>query len=314
MQNIQTSYTPEFGLGAFFAGENAANTEAANQEELIKQFLDNQRERSMQPLDVEKAQLGLDPARYDAQLARAKMGDANYIPAQLAGQIGQMQSQEAAGKTAAGLQPFKQKAEQGALENQDTLQGFQWTINDLNKKISQGGDVDEAGNVVPATPNQMAFFKQKKDELTKMLAETPEYLQKDMLKDQQYAAQLAAAEARNAAMLQAAQERVAGAQAKADSESQMIARAYSTLYSANSTPEEKARADALIRQYNIDKLSRNPAAYATGLDVGAMSDKDIPKTPTPLDRAREAQGTSAPTKTINGVEYIKVPGGWKKKQ
>ena len=48
MQNIETGYKPEFGLGAWFAGENAANTEAANEEELIKSFLANQRERQMQ--------------------------------------------------------------------------------------------------------------------------------------------------------------------------------------------------------------------------------------------------------------------------
>ncbi len=33
MQNIETGYKPEFGLGAWFAGQNAANTEAANEEE-----------------------------------------------------------------------------------------------------------------------------------------------------------------------------------------------------------------------------------------------------------------------------------------
>ena len=109
MQNIQTGYTPEFSLGAFFAGENAANTEAANEEELIKSFLANQRERQMQPIDVEKAQLGLDPARYESQLAQAKSRNPNYIQEQLRGQIGQMQTQAAAGEKAKTLLPFDQQ-------------------------------------------------------------------------------------------------------------------------------------------------------------------------------------------------------------
>ena len=39
MQNIETGYKPDFGLGAWFAGQNAANTEAANEEELIKSLV-----------------------------------------------------------------------------------------------------------------------------------------------------------------------------------------------------------------------------------------------------------------------------------
>lgn len=52
IQQIETGYKPEFGLGAAFAGENAANVDMNNQLELIKQFLANQREQQMQPLDI----------------------------------------------------------------------------------------------------------------------------------------------------------------------------------------------------------------------------------------------------------------------
>ena len=55
---IETGYKPEFGLGAVYQGFNAANADMSAQEELIKQFLANQREQSMQPLDIEKARLG----------------------------------------------------------------------------------------------------------------------------------------------------------------------------------------------------------------------------------------------------------------
>lgn len=49
---IETGYKPEFGLGALYQGFNAANADMSAQEELMKQFLANQREQSMQPLDI----------------------------------------------------------------------------------------------------------------------------------------------------------------------------------------------------------------------------------------------------------------------
>lgn len=57
LTNINTGYTPEFALGAMYAGENAATNRMGNQLEIIKNFLANQREQQMQPLDVTKAQL-----------------------------------------------------------------------------------------------------------------------------------------------------------------------------------------------------------------------------------------------------------------
>lgn len=53
MQQFNTGYKSEFGLGAALAGENDAFTDQANQLELIKNFLANQREQKMQPLDVD---------------------------------------------------------------------------------------------------------------------------------------------------------------------------------------------------------------------------------------------------------------------
>ena len=54
---IETGYKPEFGLGAVYQGFNAANADMSAEEELVKQFLANQRERQMQPLDIRKANL-----------------------------------------------------------------------------------------------------------------------------------------------------------------------------------------------------------------------------------------------------------------
>lgn len=57
LPTIDTGYKPEFGLGAVYQGFNAANAEQGAELELIKQFLANQREQAMQPLDITKAQL-----------------------------------------------------------------------------------------------------------------------------------------------------------------------------------------------------------------------------------------------------------------
>mgnify|MGYP003583746022 CR=1 FL=1 len=111
MQNINTGYTPEFGLGAFFAGQNAANTQAANEEELARLFLANQRELSMQPLDVQRKQLEVPGLEYDAALARAKRSDPNYISKVLQGYMGQMNSQIAAGRGAMATEPSKTAAD-----------------------------------------------------------------------------------------------------------------------------------------------------------------------------------------------------------
>lgn len=52
LPSIDTGYKPEFSLGALYQGMNAANADMSAQEELIRQFLANQRETAMHPLDV----------------------------------------------------------------------------------------------------------------------------------------------------------------------------------------------------------------------------------------------------------------------
>lgn len=87
---IETGYKPEFALGALYAGENSAYAEQSQQEDMIKQFLANQRERQMQPLDVQKAQ-------WEAASAQDKLNNPEYRRWALLGQIGQNKTQDAAG-------------------------------------------------------------------------------------------------------------------------------------------------------------------------------------------------------------------------
>ncbi len=166
---ISTGYKPEFALGGLYQGINAANAQSQNNEELARMFLANQREQQMQPMDV-------NIKRYDEALANAKRKSPDYIPAQLSGQIGQMQTQEAAGKTASALQPFKEKAERGALENDATTQGFMWTVNDIDKKLQDGGEIDESGQLVKYTPGQIGFMQQKRNQIQNQLMTNPKFL------------------------------------------------------------------------------------------------------------------------------------------
>ena len=150
MQNINTGYTPEFGLGAFFAGQNAANTQAANEEELARLFLANQRELSMQPLDVQRKQLEVPGLEYDAALARAKRSDPNYIPKVLQGYIGQMDSQIAAGRGALATEPGKtalfNKQNENALKEAG-LMGQLW-------KLKEGGGGPTINLPTTSIPNK----------------------------------------------------------------------------------------------------------------------------------------------------------------
>ena len=205
MQNIETGYKPEFGLGAWFAGQNAANTEAANEEELIKSFLANQRERQMQPIDVEKAQLGLDPARYESMLAQAKSRDPNYIPEQLRGQIGQMQTQAASGEKAKTLLPFAIKAEQGTLENTAEDNSLMQQFKQIDGLIRQGGDIDpSSGLLVKFSPQQQQAAVQHRDSLMKSMMSTPKFAQDNALADSKYEAALTKQQMTNEAALERA--------------------------------------------------------------------------------------------------------------
>lgn len=110
LPEISTGYKPEFGLGALYQGFNAGNADMSAQEELLKQFLANQREQQMQPIDVNQAQQNLLASMYKSD-PRYQQGMTDMIE-------GQGYSNLAAGQTARGLQQFKQEAGQAELQNQ----------------------------------------------------------------------------------------------------------------------------------------------------------------------------------------------------
>ena len=114
LPSIDTGYKPEFALGALYQGFNAGNADQSAQQEIIRQFLANQREQSMQPIDVEQAKQNLLASMYKSD-PRYQAGMTNMIE-------GQGLSNLTAGQNAQVLQPFKQAAEQSTLEQEATKQ------------------------------------------------------------------------------------------------------------------------------------------------------------------------------------------------
>lgn len=188
ISQIDTGYKPEFGLGALYQGFNAANSDQASELELIKQFLANQREQQMQPIDVSQAQQNLDAGRYKTT-PEYQTGMRDTIS-------GQGMSNLAAGQTAAGLQPFKQKAEQLQLENAFGQQ----------QNLAKIQEIDNALNDTEATfqPGVRDKLLAARTSLINRFKETPEFAQKRELKETgtdsaEYIAELRAAYAREKA-------------------------------------------------------------------------------------------------------------------
>lgn len=132
MQMMDTSYKPDGLLGALFSGMNSASAEEDQKQNLIREFLANQRESQAQPFD----QMG---KQYEGMLAQAKTNDHNYIPWALKGQMGQMMTHDAAGR---GKQATY--ANDVALANQTSQHaidrgGLLSKVDELQKQFASGG-------------------------------------------------------------------------------------------------------------------------------------------------------------------------------
>jgi len=182
LPEISTGYKPEFGLGALYQGFNAANAEQGAELELIKQFLANQRSMQMNPLEAQTAQQNLDINDYKTAPA--------YKQAMTDTQVGQSMSSLSAGQTASALQPFKQRAGQGELQNQIRRESM----------LDQMGQMDEQIQTEQNPLTRMAYTRAR-DQLLHQLKMTPEFDQKRELRETgtdsaEYIAELRAREAR----------------------------------------------------------------------------------------------------------------------
>jgi len=312
MQTISTGYQPEFGLGAYFQGQNAANTEASNKEELIKAFLANQQAQQdyqqksqMNPLDVFAKEKSNQVAEYDATYAQKKLNDPNYMDANIAGQIGQMQTQQAAGKTALGLQPFKQEAEKSNLEGQKATNETLWTINDIDDKLAAGGGTDENGNVVPFNQMQKMFMQNKRNQLTEQLKATPEFQGKKELADDKSASAIEVANIRAQAAIDAAEKR-AEASKKDAKYNEILMQQMQTLANPSASPQEKQVAQQVLDMHRMNKLYSNPSAWQEGLDMGKLG---LQMAPSVIERAGAGMPSNKPVVINNTEEWNKLPKG-----
>lgn len=286
---IDTAWKPDGALGALYAGENAAYAEQAQQLEVIKNFLANQREQTAQPFDM----MGKE---YDGRLAQAKMNDPNYIPMQIQGQIGQMQSQAAAGETAQVLAPFRRNQEKQQSQYDTQKLGVLRTIQDIDSKINAGGSQDEQGNLVPFSPQDKATMQQLRQQHIQQLADTPEFSQKQQLQGErlesnEYIAQLKAA---------AAQKQLQEPKYK-----EQLASAIQVLANPNSGDEAKASAQKFIEYDAYLKQVANPRSFAPTINMGQMG---VPMNPAPVAAApaqmpTPASGAPKPAQSGTTIKY-----------
>lgn len=149
MTPISTGYQPEFGLGALYQGFNAANADKLNEEEVLKAYLQNQK-------DIREAPLNQIIKQWEAKQAEGKMGDPEYLPKMLEGYKGLMNSQIAAGNK--GMRTWESDADATVQENKNKL-FMGKTLEDWNKlrleqQIQQSQEDQEPTATINRIPDQ----------------------------------------------------------------------------------------------------------------------------------------------------------------
>lgn len=171
MQNIETGYKPEFGLGAVYAGGNAADAEMYNQLEQVKNFLANSRELQSQPLDMDIKGLQAAQARSqnnpDLLQRFAQAQGAGYDKAIRENEIGGLMHQFNKDKA-----PMEGRAQvDTALQNANLLE--------LQKTISSGKDRN--GNDI--APQDLQVLNQELQRQVAMRGQTSELFGKMAIED-----------------------------------------------------------------------------------------------------------------------------------
>jgi len=149
MTPISTGYQPEFGLGALYQGFNAANADRLNEEEVLKHFLQNQK-------DIREAPLNQIIKQWEAKQAEGKMGDPEYLAKMIEGHKGQMNSQIAAGNK--GMRTWESDADATVQDNKNKL-FMGKTLEDWNKlrleqQIQQSQEDQEPTATINRIPDQ----------------------------------------------------------------------------------------------------------------------------------------------------------------
>lgn len=290
---IETDYKPDFALGAYYQGINAANAKQLSEEDILKAFLANQKEQNEQPLDLMVKQ-------WEAARAQDQMNDPDYRKSMLEGYKGQMNSQIAAGKKAMGTVDSEIPATN--QENTNRLQIAKLLEQFRNNQLGQEQPQSPMGfDMQPATPLQgdngqmgfnfgsasnalqnpsltpmqkqiimqdakkrgegvlSTFAKPKQSGIENALVNDPEQLKKLAQIQAMGANQANTAEIRGQYLLEAALARLQKTGEKALSLDQAVAKATRIL--AGVEEGDKQAAEIIVREASNYKLRSNPAAY-----------------------------------------------------
>ena len=281
LPSIDTGYKPEFSLGALYQGMNAANADMSAQEELVRQFLANQREASLQPIDVAQADQNLLASMYKSD-PRYQRGMVDMIE-------GQGMSNLASGQTAKGLQQFTQNEKQAELEKS--------TLENNLLKMMFGGVTTQYDPT--KSDNERIAGAQQATALTGTLAEIdPKFQQQKTLIGLKGDEALEQIDARQRAKDAAAEEKRSDPKYK-----EQLAIAFRTVADPNATPQQKYEAEMFIHLDRQSRLASNPAAYTQKLDLPATTETGkIVTQPAPIVQeqrpvAPPATTTQQPTQT-----------------
>ncbi len=283
---IETDYKPNFGLGAYYQGINAANAKQLTEEDILKAFLANQKEQNEQPLDLMVKQ-------WQAAHAQDQMNSPEYRKSMLDGYMGQMQSQIAAGRkateTVASEIPAVNQENKNKFEVAKLLEQFRNSQLGQNQPTSSyeqptplqgdngnmGFNFGSASNALQnpdLTSQQRQLIMQdagkrgenvlstfKQSGLENALVNDPEHLKaidkiRAMGENQQNVA-----DTRGQYLLQAALARLQKPGEKPLTRSQGEQRAFAIISGLEKGDIEAAR--IYMRESNNSALSRNPAAY-----------------------------------------------------
>ena len=335
---IETDYKPNFGLGAFYQGINAANSKQLSEEEILKAFLNNQKEQNEQPLDLMIKQ-------WQAAHAQDQMGSPEYRKSMLDGYMGQMNSQVAAGKKAMGTvdteipainQENKNKLQIAKLLEQfrDTQVGQDQPQSSYEQPTPMQGDNGQMGfnfgsasNAVQnpdLTPQQKqlimrdaqkrgenvlsTFAKPQQSGIENALVNTPEHLQKMELYKQTGENQANTAEIRGQYLLQAALARLQKPGEKPLTRSQGEQRALAIVSGQEKGDIEAAQ--IYLREADNSTLRRNPAAYnSSNMNLPATQQSgQVQNFPSAVQQAGALNIKGAAPSIIPSTN---LPNGWK---
>lgn len=290
IQQMETGYKPEFGLGALYSGWNAGNTMRSNEEELLRQILANKQKEQEMPYDLAVKRLAGNEAD--------TMNTPESIMQKIQGILGLAKLQQAQGQTAQEIQESDSASK--IAENQNKT-GTNLLDNMIRKLQLEGNgsttdtpSTDQSGfpegygkgSVWPdrlgLSPNPLIPFGKMASQdslrgtmdqeqnplfsnMVNAAVNTPKHLQSMQIGEQRGLFGLENTRLRTAASLEAMKERLKAVVQKDPSLSSYIAKQYSI--ASGETPGDPERALATLHQIIADKMRVNNALVTQPIDI-----------------------------------------------